>query len=46
VLHPLDPIGASSSVAIKVAYYLLVLLVFLTAVQLSRWLLRPSDQPA
>jgi len=46
VLHPLDPIGASSSLAIKGAYYLLVLLVFLTAVQLSRWLLRPSDQPA
>ena len=46
VLHPLDPIGASSSLAIKGAYYLLVLLVFLTAVQLSRWLLRSSDQPA
>lgn len=50
VLHPLDPIGASSSLAIKVAYYLLVLLMFLTAVQLSRWLVQApaasSDQAA
>lgn len=41
VLHPLDPIGASSSLAIKASYDLLLLLVFLTAVQLSRWLVQP-----
>jgi hypothetical protein len=46
VLHPLDPIGASSSLAIKVAYALLLLLVFLTAVQLTRWLAQaPATSP-